>query len=94
MNEKIEKIVIESLVEIYENYETLATAKPNSKTQIFGKDGILDSLALVALVAEIETRLDDELQIQIVLANEQAMSRRNSPFKNVENLKNYILEIL
>lgn len=94
MIHKIEQIIIKSLDEICESYETQATKKANLDTKIFADDGILDSLSLVALISEVEERLENELNIQVTLADEKAMSAKNSPFKDVKSLSLYINEIL
>lgn len=61
---------------------------------IYGNEGKLDSLGLVNLIVSIESAIDDQLDKQIVIANEKAMSMRNSPFRNVATLSEFILEIL
>ena len=61
---------------------------------IFGAGGILDSLDLVNYLADLEYRLDQEFGRQLVLASDRAMSRNRSPFRDVESLTGYILELL
>lgn len=63
-------------------------------TKLFGKGATLDSLALVTLIAAVETRLRDQTDVDILLVNEDAMSRRNSPFRTVGTLRDYICERL
>jgi hypothetical protein len=41
---------------------------------------------------EVEQCLDEEFGFEIQIASEKAMSRRNSPFINLESLCNFILE--
>lgn len=94
MTKKIQEIIIACLDEICENYETQANSKANLDTKIFANDGILDSLSLVALISELEERLENELDIQVTLADEKAMSAKNSPFKDVQSLSLYIKEII
>jgi acyl carrier protein len=57
--------------------------------RLFGDGGPLDSMGLVALIIDIE----DALQVagyHIILTNERAMSRTQSPFKDVPSLIAYI----
>jgi hypothetical protein len=61
---------------------------------IFGAGGPLDSLALVSFLADLEYRIAEEFDRQVVLASEQAMSRSRSPFRDVSSLAEYILELL
>ena len=62
--------------------------------RIFGADGPLDSLGLVNLLADLEYRLAEEFGREVVLASERAMSRSQSPFRDVAGLTEYILELL
>jgi acyl carrier protein len=56
---------------------------------LFGNDGQLDSMGLVALIIDIEEALG-EAGYNIILTNERAMSRAQSPFKDVPSLVAYI----
>lgn len=56
--------------------------------------GGLDSLGLVSFISDLESVLSDELEISITLADEKAMSLKNSPFRDAKALTNYILTLL
>ena len=58
-------------------------------TELFGTDGRLDSMGLVGLLMDIEESMQDEGQ-EISLSDDRAMSQKNSPFKNVASLTDYI----
>lgn len=62
--------------------------------RIFGTGGALDSLGLVNFLADLEYRLEQQFGRALVLANDKAMSRQRSPFRDVETLTEYILELL
>ena len=94
MQEKIEKIIIEVLNEINEELENENLNNPTSETKLYGGSGALDSLALVSLITDLEERISDEFEKDIILADEKAMSQRTSPFRNVETLTNYIQKLL
>lgn len=94
MQEKIEKIIIETLKELNEELENEAFINPNSKTKLYGGNGAMDSLALVSFIADLEDKISDEFEKDIVLADEKAMSVKTSPFRNVESLSSYIKELL
>jgi len=67
---------------------------PKSETtELYGANGNLDSMGLVAFLIDIEESLLDE-DIQITLSDERAMSQSKSPFRNVETLINYIDELI
>lgn len=94
MQEKIEKIIIETLKELNEELENEAFLNPNSKTKLYGVNGAMDSLALVSFIADLEDKISDEFEKDIILADEKAMSAKTSPFRNVESLSSYIKELL
>ena len=60
---------------------------------LFGVNG-LDSLGLVSFVVMAEEKVDDLTDIELTLASEKAMSRRNSPFLTLQTLADYIQECL
>ena len=94
MQEKVEDIVIETLVELNEELESVLLENPTKNTKLFGGSGALDSLNLVSLITDLEGRISDEFDADIVLADEKAMSQRTSPFRSVETLSNYIVQLL
>ncbi len=61
---------------------------------IFGAAGGLDSLGLVNFLADLEYRIAEVFGREIVLASERAMSRSQSPFRDVAALTDYIVELL
>ena len=73
--------------------ETLPAASAGSE-RIFGADAPLDSLGLVNFLTDLEYRLSEEFDRELVLANERAMRRGRSPFRDVTALTDYIMELL
>ena len=94
MQQKIEKIIVEALEELNEELENENLNNPTSETKLYGGSGALDSLALVSLITDLEERISDEFEKDIILADEKAMSQRTSPFRSVETLTNYIQKLL
>ena len=94
MNNRIENIVIEVLKELNEELEKEDLNNPTKETKLYGGNGVLDSLALVTLITDLEARISDEFDSDILLADEKAMSQRTSPFRNIATLTKYIQQIL
>lgn len=94
MQQKIEKIILEVLEELNEELEDENLKNPSKDTKLYGASGALDSLALVSLITDLEERISDEFNQDIILADEKAMSQRTSPFRNVESLTNYINNLI
>ena len=64
------------------------------ETLLFGEGGQLDSLDLVELLAETESRIEDALVVSIVLANEKALSYKHNPFRSIGELADYATSLL
>jgi hypothetical protein len=62
--------------------------------RIFGDGSPLDSLALVNFLADLEYRLAEKFDRELVLASERTMSRSRSPFRDVDALTACVLELL
>ncbi|EAJ8404278.1 hypothetical protein ACMHRQ_000010 [Campylobacter jejuni] len=91
MKEKIQTLIINALLNYGNDYEIEELKSVNSETKLYnGLGGCLDSLALVSLITDLEESLATELNIEITLADEKMMSLRNSPFKDVQTLAQYI----
>ena len=67
---------------------------PDEQTRLYGKGASLDSLGLVNLIVTVEARLATELDVNITLADEKAMSRQQSPFRSVGTLIDYAAELV
>ena len=93
MIKKIGQIICETLVELNEELENENFEKPTNKTKLYGTNG-MDSLALVSFITDLEERISDEFEKDIVLADEKAMSAKTSPFRSVESLNLYIKSLL
>lgn len=91
MRDKILSIIKEAVSDINEELDYESLQNPNENTTIFGGDDGIDSLSLVMLVTEIESSIFDELNLSISLADEKAMSMRNSPYRSVGALLDFAL---
>jgi acyl carrier protein len=94
MKEKIENIV-KDVVSQYASDNGIRIVKNfGTDTVLFGNNSVIDSIGLVIIVVEVEQRVFDDFNINISLADEKAMSQKNSPFKTIESLSNYINNLL
>jgi acyl carrier protein len=55
--------------------------------------GNLDSLGLVTLVVDLEERLLDDFGVAVALASERALSRKQSPYRTVGTLSDYVVAL-
>ena len=95
MTEKeVEQLIMEALNELNDEFPDDEKIIINSDAILFGKDSQIDSLSLVSLIVSIESKLCSILDRDLSLTDDRAMTRLESPFLNVQTLKNYILEIV
>lgn len=94
MQEKIQSLVYHALQNLADELEKPELKNPTPQTKIYGAEGNLDSLALVSFIADVEELIEKEFGKNIILADEKAMSLRNSPFKDVLSLTQYIQNLL
>ncbi len=91
---QVEQILFAAIEEINEQLPSNQTIVADKSTLLFGRDGVLDSLTLVNLIVAAEQKVQETLNISITLADDRAMSQKNSPFKSVESLANYIVMLV
>ncbi|MAZ07966.1 MAG: hypothetical protein CMM99_05960 [Rickettsiales bacterium] len=73
-----------------ETLPEFSNEKLDNDTPLVGDKSKLDSLGLVGLLITVEQKLEDQLNISLTIADEKAMSLKNSPFKTIETLSNYL----
>lgn len=89
-NQMIESLIIRSLNELVEVLDVQIMGSVDSNTRIFGQKGVLDSMGLVTLITDLEEGIEDEFGVSLILADERAMSQKNSPFRTISSLTQYI----
>jgi acyl carrier protein len=59
-------------------------------TRLLGSQSVLDSLHLVSLLITIEREVADAIGVSLTLADERALSMKESPFRTIQSLASYI----
>lgn len=94
---KIVEMIVSSLKEVLVTaaHESPAPdpATLGEDTRLIGREAVLDSMGLVNLIVEVEQRLEEDYDVTVVLADERAMSQKNSPFRSVQTLADYICQV-
>lgn len=90
----LQTLVIATLFEIVEQSNKPMPESVEGSTSLVGKQAVLDSLALVTLIVELEQRLEEEYDVMLTLADDRAMSQKHSPFRTVASLTHYIAELI
>jgi acyl carrier protein len=91
---QVDQILFAAIQEINEQLPAGQTIAEEKSTLLFGREGVLDSLTLVNLIVAAEQKVQETLNVSITLADDRAMSQKNSPFKSVESLANYIVMLV
>jgi len=91
--EEIQKLIFDALVMVNHARDENEKIPITAETALFGNDGHLDSMGLVGLLIDVEESLQNE-GIRISLSDERAMSEKNSPFRNVPTLTDYIVNLI
>ena len=92
-NEKVIQVIFDVVDDFNEQHPETELGR-SGNTVLFGKSGKLDSLGLVSFIVATEQRLEEVLGISLTLADERAMSQKNSPFRTIGTLAEYISKIL
>ena len=95
MHDKIVEIIVAEAEELNEDREDRIPVESGIDTPLFGGDGgVLNSMGLITLIVAVEQSVEDEFDTALVLANEKAMSMKNSPFQTIGTLADYIVSVL
>jgi len=94
MKEKLKQIIIDSIEEINDLREQKIDINTLDQLVFYGTNGVFSSMGLVNFLSTIEDYIDDELDLQLTLASEKAISKKVSPFSSLSSLIDYITELV
>ena len=92
--EKVLNIMFEAFEEISEHDMGLDLGKCNDEMILFGAGATIDSLTLVSLIVDLESKVSEFFSIEISLTDDRAMTREISPFDTFGSLRIYIEELI
>jgi acyl carrier protein len=64
------------------------------ETRLVGSQSVLDSMRLVSLIIAIEREIEDTFGVALTLADERALSMKESPFRSIQSLADYIVLLM
>ena len=94
MTNELVSLILETLEEIREQEDMSVLVAIDAETPLFGRQGVLDSLGLVTLVVTLEQKIEDKFGSAVALADEKALSQRQSPFRTVRSLADYAAALI
>jgi len=89
----IQKIIFDAIEMANNAREDDNQIPVSADTELYGTGGQLDSMGLVSFLVDIEESFQD-MEMNISLSDERAMSQKNSPFRNVNTLTDYISTLI
>lgn len=90
---QVELVVFSAIESVNQELNPAQALRASEAQQLFGSETSISSLTLVTLVIRIEQILAEVYGMQVVLADERALSRSQSPFRTVGSLIEYISEL-
>jgi len=94
MEKQVEDLLFSAIDEINEQLPDGHKVQKTMDTPLFGENSVLDSLGLVNLIVNVEQKVQTGLNLVITIADEKAMSQRNSPFRTIGSLAQYIVTLV
>jgi len=94
LKEKIKKILSDALDEISPVLTEKVSYSDDLSLWSAKKDSLFDSMALVAFVSAVESLIMDTMGKDITIVSEKAFSQQHSPFRTMDTLSKFILELL
>jgi acyl carrier protein len=92
--ERVTKLVYDTIDEVNPTLAPDRQVEKAPSTVLFGEGAMIDSLGLVSIVVGVEQRVIEELDANITIVNEKAMSLRNSPFRTIGVFADYVTALV
>lgn len=91
--ETLKRDIVLLLNNFIEENQIEVSDKLDEDSRLIGSASVFDSMELVSFIVDVEEFLEENYNLELQLASEKAMSRRNSPFISAKALSEYIIEI-
>lgn len=92
--DKIIKVVYAAIDELNSNLPEGDRISKSLAETLIGSSGKIDSLGMINLIVALEQKIEEEFNETVSLANDNAMSAQNSPFKTIGSLIEYVDNLL
>jgi len=89
---ELTQLIIDTTRSVLEEQAVETDEVLSADTRLFGDQGLLDSLALVSLVIAVEQGIEEQFGVSIELADDKALSQKNSPYRSIGTLAAYATE--
>ena len=92
--ERIVKAVYAAVDELNQQLPTGVSVDKSLDATLYGATGKLESLDFVTFIMEVEEKIKAEFGVDITIADENLLSKEQSPFSSVRTLIEYLEEVL
>lgn len=92
--DKIVELITKEIKDFNETLDCAINLDNGKDSVLFGQGSSLESVDFVSLIVNIEQAISDEFDKEISLVDVRAMSQKNSPFRTVGSLAEYISKVL
>lgn len=89
MPRPMQELVLQAVAELNPTLPDPVKVESGPAAALYGRTGVLDSMALVTLVVALEQLIEDEYDVTVSLADERAVSQSSSPFRTIGSLAAY-----
>ena len=88
----VQRVIEDCLVALRNDLGMTPIADLSVQTPLMGEGSDMDSMTVVHLIADLESRLQTVFGREWILADERALSRHRSPFRSIGDLTQFIME--
>ena len=92
MKEKIKSLVIDALKELKETNNL--DFEITDETILLGENSVMDSYDFVSFISNLEEKIVDTFDKPITVVSEKSFSKKYSPFKTIDRITDYIIELI
>lgn len=90
MNQQIVDLIIQVSNDLNEQLKNKIEVDKREEANLFGENGVLDSLALVNLVVQVESAVEDKFGKSIILVDGVNGNEKHTHFATIGSLAEYI----
>lgn len=93
-NERVLHAIYEAVDSLNKQLPPGVSVEKSLDAPLYGKSGKLESLDFVTLIMEVEEKLKDEFGVDIMVADDNLLSKESSPFSSLGKLAEYLTDIV
>ncbi len=93
-NQKVLNTIYRAIDDVNLQVDPASRLDKTPQTVLFGQSSKLDSFGLVSLIVAVEQGIQEEFGVAVTIADEKAFSQKNSPFRTIGSLSEYITLLL